>query len=103
MTAVLLVLLLVLVAVNGLFVAAELGLVRSRRARLQVMVEEGSRGARQALEQVDRLPEYVAACQVGITLCSIGIGFLGEPSVAKLIEDAFNLSSQLAHAIAVAI
>jgi CBS domain containing-hemolysin-like protein len=103
MTAVLFVLLLVLVAMNGLFVAAELGLVRSRRARLQVMAEDGLRGARQALDQVDHIGEYIAACQVGITLCSIGIGFLGEPSVAKLIEDAFNLSSQLAHAIAVAI
>jgi CBS domain containing-hemolysin-like protein len=103
MTAVLLVLLLLLVALNGLFVAAELGLVRSRRSRLQVMVEDGARGARQALEQIDNIGDYIAACQVGITLCSIGIGFLGEPSIAKLIEDAFNLSSQFAHAIAVAI
>src|SRR4051794_5429574 len=103
MTAVLLVLLLLLVAVNGLFVAAELGLVRSRRSRLEVMAEDGVRGARQALEQVDNIGEYIAACQVGITLCSIGIGFLGEPSLAKLFDDAFNLSSSAAHGFAIAV
>jgi len=51
----LLILLLALVALNGLFVAAEIGLVRSRRARLEVMANEGERGARQALAQIDRM------------------------------------------------
>ena len=78
----LLILLLLLVALNGLFVAAEIGLVRSRRVRLVAMAEEGERGAAQALAQVDRMAEYIAACQVGITLTSIGIGFLGEPARA---------------------
>ena len=72
MTVVLLVLLLLLVVLNGLFVAAEIGLVRSRKGRLEAMVKEGDRGAEQALDQVDHLSEYIAACQVGITLCSIG-------------------------------
>jgi CBS domain containing-hemolysin-like protein len=100
MTAVLLVLLLLLVIVNGLFVAAEIGLVRSRKGRLEAMAKEGQRGAEQALDQVEHLSEYIAACQVGITLCSIGIGFLGEPSLAKLLEPVFGTFS---HAVAATI
>jgi len=96
----LLILLLALVALNGLFVAAEIGLVRSRRARLEVMANEGERGARQALQQIDRMAEFIAACQVGITLTSIGIGFLGEPALAKLLQPAFG---GLSHAVAATI
>ena len=90
MTALLLVLLVLLVILNGLFVAAEIGLVRSRRAKLEVMANEGTKGAKRALDQIGRMTEYIAACQVGITLCSIGIGFLGEPSIAKLLEPVFG-------------
>jgi CBS domain containing-hemolysin-like protein len=104
MTALLLVLLLLLVALNGLFVSAEIGLVRSRRAKLEVMANEGERGAARALAQIEDMGEYIAACQVGITLCSIGIGFLGEPSLAKLLEPAFGgFSHALAATIAVTI
>jgi CBS domain containing-hemolysin-like protein len=104
MTVILLVFLLLLVVLNGLFVAAEIGLVRSRKSRLEAMATEGQRGAEQALDQVEHLSEYIAACQVGITLCSIGIGFLGEPSLAKLLEPVFGGSSDAAAAaIAVAV
>jgi CBS domain containing-hemolysin-like protein len=102
MTVVLLFFLLVLIVFNGLFVAAEIGLVRSRKARLETMAADGHRGAGQALDQVQHLTEYIAACQVGITLCSIGIGFLGEPSISKLLEPVFGgLSHAAAAAIAV--
>ena len=100
MRVLLLILLLALVALNGLFVAAEIGLVRSRRARLEVMANEGERGARQALQQIDRMAEFIAACQVGITLTSIGIGFLGEPALAKLLQPVFG---GLSHAVAATI
>src|ERR671934_2129366 len=104
MSVVLLVLLFVLILINALFVAAEIGLVRSRQARLEAMAEEGRRGAGQALEQVEHISEYIAACQVGITLCSIGIGFLGEPSLAKLLEPVFGgFSHAVAATIAVAL
>jgi CBS domain containing-hemolysin-like protein len=100
----LLVFLFLLVLLNGLFVAAEIGLVRSRRSRLQVMADEGQRGAELALGQINRMEEYIAACQVGITLCTIGIGFLGEPSLAKLLEPVFgSFSDAVATALAVAI
>jgi CBS domain containing-hemolysin-like protein len=100
MRVLLLIVLLLLVALNGLFVAAEIGLVRSRRVRLEAMANEGERGARQALAQIDRMAEFIAACQVGITLTSIGIGFLGEPALAKLFEPVLG---GLSHAAAVTI
>jgi CBS domain containing-hemolysin-like protein len=104
MSVLLLVLLLVLVAVNGLFVAAEFALVRARRSRLEAMAAEGAAGAERALGELERLDEYLSACQVGITMASIGIGFLGEPSLAQLLEPIFGgLSHGLAVAISVAI
>jgi CBS domain containing-hemolysin-like protein len=102
LSVVLLILLLVLVAINGLFVAAEFALVRSRRARVESLAEEDSAGARRVLDQIERMDEYLSACQVGITMASIGIGFLGEPAVAQLLIDAFGFTSGLAHALAVA-
>jgi CBS domain containing-hemolysin-like protein len=87
MSALLLILLvLALVAVNGFFVAAEFSIVRSRRSRIESELEEGRGSAKLALHQLDHVDDYVATSQVGITLASIGIGFLGEPAVATLIE-----------------
>ena len=104
MSALLLVLLLVLIAVNGVFVAAEFALVRSRRSRLEQLATEGSRPASLSLIELDQIDEYLSACQLGITMASIGIGFLGEPAVAKLIEPAFGgLSHGAAVGISVAI
>jgi len=99
-SAVLLVLLFVLIAINGVFVAAEFALVRSRRSKVEQLAAEGSRGATGVLEELDRIDEYLSACQLGITMASIGIGFLGEPAVAKLIEPIFG---GLSHGVAVAI
>jgi CBS domain containing-hemolysin-like protein len=100
MSAVLLVLLFVLIAINGVFVAAEFALVRSRRSKLEQLASEGSRGSAAVLRQLDDIDEYLSACQLGITMASIGIGFLGEPAVAKLIEPIFG---GLSHGVAVAI
>jgi CBS domain containing-hemolysin-like protein len=99
MTALLLVALLLLVFVNGFFVAAEFALVRSRRARLEALGEENPR-YRRVLKQVDNMSEYLSACQFGITLASLGIGFLGEPALAELIEPIFG---SLSHGVAVAL
>ncbi|HEU4735823.1 MAG TPA: hemolysin family protein [Solirubrobacterales bacterium] len=77
----------VLIAVNGFFVAAEFAIVRSRRSRIEPLSDgEGRAAARLALHQLDHVDEYVATSQVGITLASIGIGFLGEPAIASLVE-----------------
>ncbi len=79
-----------LVLVNAFFVIAEYALVRSSRARLEGMAEDGARGARLALTMLDELGDYISACQVGITMASIAIGALGEPAIAHLLEGAFG-------------
>ncbi|MBV9466661.1 MAG: HlyC/CorC family transporter [Solirubrobacterales bacterium] len=101
MKALFIILTALLVLVNAFFVIAEYALVRSRRARLEALADEGTRGARLALSQLEEIGDYIAACQVGITMASIGIGALGEPAIAHLLESAFG--GALGHAAAVAI
>ena len=91
----------VLVAVNAFFVIAEYALVRSRRARLEVMRDEGAKGAGLALEQVGEVNDYISAVQIGVTMTSIGIGALGEPALASVLKGA--LPNALSHGLAVAI
>src|SRR5919197_1884505 len=103
MTALLLVALLVLVLVNGFFVAGEFALVRSRRSRLVELAHDNPR-YRRVLKQVDDMTEYLSACQFGIPLASLGIVFLGEPALAELIKPIFGgLSHGIAVGIAIAI
>jgi CBS domain containing-hemolysin-like protein len=90
----------VLVVVNAFFVIAEYALVRSSRARLEALADEGARGAKLALSQLEDIGEYISACQVGITMASIGIGALGEPAIQHLLEKPLGGGS---HAAAVAI
>jgi CBS domain containing-hemolysin-like protein len=87
MTVLLLLAVLVLVLLNGFFVAAEFSYVRVRRSRLEEDAEEGKRGSALVVRQLDDLSRYLAACQLGITFTSLGIGFLGEPAVASIFED----------------
>jgi CBS domain containing-hemolysin-like protein len=100
-TALLLLAVLVLVLLNGFFVAAEFALVRVRRSRIEEEAEAGRRGARLVLRQLDDLSRYLAACQLGITLTSLGIGFLGEPAVATIFEEL--LGESLPHGVTLAI
>jgi CBS domain containing-hemolysin-like protein len=90
-----------LVLMNAFFVMAEYALVRSRHAKLESMAEEGLRGARLALSQVDHIGDYISACQVGITMASIAIGAVGEPAIAHLLEPV--LGGPLGHTAAIAI
>src|SRR3954469_22136648 len=105
MSVLLLVLLLLLIAINGFFVAAEFALVRSRRGKVEQLAEEGESGAEAVVEdadtieespprclvgQLDKIHESLSACQGGITMASVGIGFLGEPSLAKNLEPVFG-------------
>ena len=82
MTALALVALVVLVFLNGIFVAAEFALVRSRRSRFESPRGGGQRRRRRVVEQLDGIDRYLSTCQIGITMASIGIGFLGEPAIA---------------------
>jgi CBS domain containing-hemolysin-like protein len=101
MTALFIVLTVLLVVVNSFFVIAEYALVRSRRPRLQAMADEGLRGTQLALAQMDEIGPYISACQVGITMASIGIGALGEPAIAHAFEHLFG--GALGHAAAVVV
>jgi magnesium and cobalt exporter, CNNM family len=75
-----------LVALNGLFVAAEFALVAVRRTRVEQLVKEKARGARDVENAVENLDRSIAATQLGITLASIGLGFVGEPALVRLID-----------------
>src|SRR5829696_392697 len=101
MTALLLVAVVLLVLLNGFFVAAEFALVRVRRSRIEEDAVEGQRGARLVLRQLDDLSLYLAACQLGITFTSLGIGFLGEPAIASIFEDI--LGTSVSHNVSLAI
>jgi CBS domain containing-hemolysin-like protein len=89
------------ILVNAFFVAAEYALVRARRDRIEALEGEGVRGAALAGRQIERIDEYIAACQVGITLASIGIGAVGEPALADLFKKPFG--NVLSHGLAVAL
>jgi CBS domain containing-hemolysin-like protein len=91
----------VLVAINAFFVIAEYALVRSRRARLEIMRDEGAKGAALALAQLAEVNEYISAVQIGVTMTSIGIGALGEPALASVFKGAFG--NTISHGVAVAV
>lgn len=71
---------------NGLFVAAEFAYVTVRRSQMEHMAEDGNRRASRVVRSLGNLDYYVAASQLGITMASIALGYLGEPVVAHLIE-----------------
>ncbi len=101
MIALLLSAVVVLIIANGFFVAAEFALVRARRAKLEELADGGDKRAKRVVHQLDNLSEYLSACQFGITLASLAIGFLGEPAIAKLVEPV--LEGPAGHAVAVPI
>ena len=79
---------LALVLLNGFFVAAEFALVGARRTRLEELAQNGDRRALLAIRVVRTLPRYIGATQIGITLCSLALGWLGEPALARILRDA---------------
>ena len=81
---------LVLVGLNGFFVAAEFGLVRVRESRLVQLEQEGSTRATVARETLRDLDSNLSVCQVGITVASLALGWVGEPAVSHLIEPLFG-------------
>jgi CBS domain containing-hemolysin-like protein len=79
-----------LVVLNGLFVAAEFALVSVRKTRVEELVGQGVAGAKSVLAALDGLSSSIAATQLGITLSSIGLGFVGEPTLARLLDPLFG-------------
>ncbi len=78
-----------LVLANAFFVAAEFALVGSRKTRLDEMIQNGDRKAILARRAVQSLARYISATQIGITLSSLGLGWIGEPALAHLFQGAF--------------
>ena len=79
-----------LLTANGFFVAAEFALVKARPFRIRGAADAGSAGAKLTLRIQGNLEAYLAACQLGITMASLGLGWVGEPAVAALLEPLFH-------------
>jgi len=96
---------LVLVVLNGFFVASEFALVRIRETAVEGLVAEGRAGSATLQEAVSNLDDYLATTQLGITIASLGLGWVGEPAVADLIEPALGplLPAGLLHLVSFAI
>lgn len=89
-TGVGLVIFVVLLIVNAFFVAAEYAFVRVRGTQLQELIEVGSARARKAMRILLSLDSYISAIQLGVTLAALGIGLVGEPVVARVLEPLFE-------------
>lgn len=79
-----------LVLANGFFVGAEFALVSVRRSQVEPLAASGSARARQVLYGLENLPQMMAAAQFGITVCSLTLGAVAEPTVAHLLEPVFH-------------
>lgn len=97
------VLALFLVALNGFFVAAEFGIVTLRKTRVRAIAKSGGLRGRILYKVHSQLDAYLSACQLGITLASLGLGWVGEPAFARILEPAFALlgvtNEQLIHGV----
>jgi CBS domain containing-hemolysin-like protein len=86
-----LVLIFSLVLLNGFFVAAEFAMVKVRGSRIDTLVQEGHKRAKVASHLMDHLDAYLSACRLGITLASLGLGWIGAPAIARMLEPLFTL------------
>jgi CBS domain containing-hemolysin-like protein len=97
---------LLLLVANAFFVGAEFALISARRSAIEPAAEDGRWAARVTLRAMERVTLMLAGAQLGITICSLGLGYLGEPAVAHLLEDPFHaagIPESLVHPVAFAI
>ena len=87
------ILVILLVLANAFFVAAEFAIVKVRSTQIQTLAEKNNRRAKIALNVVSHVDEYLSATQLGITMTSLGLGWIGEPVTAKILEPVFTLFS----------
>lgn len=95
-----------LLVANAFFVAAEFALVSARRTQIEVRAQQGSAMARTTLQAMERVSLVMAGAQLGITICSLGLGAVAEPAIAHLLEPglhALGVPEQFEHPIAFAI
>ena len=79
-----------LVLLNGFFVASEFALVKVRGSQLETLIDEGDKRAGSVRRVLDRLDAYLSATQLGVTLASLALGWIGEPFLTRMIEPVFN-------------
>ncbi|MGZ4159270.1 MAG: hemolysin family protein [Neobacillus sp.] len=91
MTIINLLLIAFLIVLTGLFVAIEFSIIKVRRTRIDQLIAEGKKGAISAKKVVEHLDEYLSACQLGITVTALGLGWLGEPTVEKVLIPLISL------------
>ena len=94
------------VFLNAFFVLCEFSIVKVRHSKLEQLLKEKKGGAKQALEISSNLDTYLSACQLGITLSSLALGWLGEPAIARLLSawlEKTTLSPTLTHTVSIAI
>ncbi len=92
----------ILIALTGFFVAVEFAIIKVRSSRIDQLVSEKRRGALAAKKVTSNLDEYLSACQLGITITALGLGWLGEPTIKHLLEPLFlklHLSSAIASTV----
>lgn len=97
-----LVIIVLLLAANAFFVAAEFALVKAKGLRIEGMASNGKPSARMTVAILRKIESYLAACQLGITMASLGLGWVGEPAVAAVLEPLlyrFGFSDDLLHTI----
>ncbi|MFP7457752.1 hemolysin family protein [Niallia circulans] len=85
-----LLLIVILTAFSAFFVATEFSIVRVRPARIEQLAEEGHKNARTVKKIIENIDAYLSACQLGITITSLGLGWLGQPTILKLIQPLMN-------------
>lgn len=96
----------VLIFLNAFFVLSEFALVKVRRSKLEEMVKDKVSNAKLALKMTNSIDTYLSACQIGITLASLALGWIGEPAVARLLKEplsAYGFSTTAVHTISVVI
>jgi CBS domain containing-hemolysin-like protein len=102
-------LMVILVIFNGFFVASEFSLISARKSRLEAKAEDGSNGAKAALRLLSNPTLFISAVQLGVTLASLALGLVGEPTISKILEPiASKIASDgtigyITHGIAIAI
>lgn len=96
-----LVIIVLLLLSNAFFVASEFSMVKVRRTRMEELSKQGNTTADVALEQIADLDRFVAAVQLGVTISSIGLGWVGEATLARLIEPLFSFLPQIAQGVAI--
>ncbi|MEH6930616.1 hemolysin family protein, partial [Priestia megaterium] len=101
-----LILVAILIALTGFFVATEFAIVKVRSSRIDQLVAEGKKGALSAKKVITHLDEYLSACQLGITVTAMGLGWLGEPTVARMLNPLFirwEFNDSLTHILSLGI